>query len=174
MKYQRAFVVFLIFLTSTAAIAEEQNLQGYGRTKWGMTLSQVLAVEDRAKEQIPAGVYAGDLISRAIIPAVNIDGSVYKVLYLFSRKEGALKQVNLVFKGEYVYSGSYYSMQRLLVAKYGTPKLKQEEGASMRSRWIVGQTVVELSLVILSSIRVRNLFITYQPLSSVINNASDL
>lgn len=119
------------------------NLEGYGKSKWGMSPNQVIAAENgRAHLINPPLKYNGALGSVGI-DKVNIGYHDFKVVYQFEGDR--LTQVivqSLEDKNSGINKRAFTDVESLLTQKYGQPNFKNE---GTKVVWNEPGTSIELS-----------------------------
>lgn len=139
---QLVLSLFFCLLFPAIAFAGEK-MEGYGKSRWGMTPSQVVLAENgRAHFINPPAKYNAALGSVGI-DKVSIGYHDFKVVYQFTNEH--LTQV-IVQSIENMNSGiniqSFMNVESLLTQKYGQPSFKAE-GENVV--WNQPGTTIELS-----------------------------
>ena len=147
------------------------DLDGYGKTAWGMTEDEVLRAETpRAERRERPGILVGGRTATIRIKEIRTQAGKFGADFIFEDSNRRLIQVNLTSLGEKdarASSQAFSVLKKLLTEKYGTPKL--ENGLSEVASWKLGKTIIEL--VNLESDRVSSLVIvSYQ--SAMVGNVA--
>jgi hypothetical protein len=122
------------------------DLDGYGRTAWGMTEDEVLSAETpRAERRERPGIFVGGRTATLRIKELQTLAGKFCADFIFEDSNRRLIQVNLTSLGEKKYRVSpeaFSVLKKLLTEKYGAPKL--ENGLSEVASWKLGRTIIEL------------------------------
>jgi hypothetical protein len=123
------------------------DLDGYGKTAWGMTEDEVLRAETpRVERRERPGILVGGNTATLRIKEVRTQAGKFSADFIFEDSSGRLTQVNLTSLGKEDARESWQAfcvLKRLLTEKYGTPKL--ENGLSEGASWELGRTIIELA-----------------------------
>jgi hypothetical protein len=164
MKKYILAVLFFMFLPMHALASNDLN--GYGKSIWGMSPSEVLSAEGpRASVVSPPMKYV-DSLGMVSIDNVVIGTDNFSVVFIFT--DNKLTQVNVEseetrkdFKNEMVFKNT----ESLLTQKYGIPTYK-EHGKNVV--WTLNKTTVELKDIM------NQILVKYTPSSTVEAAASNL
>jgi hypothetical protein len=122
------------------------DLDGYGKTAWGMTEDEVLWAETPRAERLERpGIFVGGRTATLRIKELRTPAGRFGADFIFEDSNRRLIQVNLTSLDERNHRGSpqaFSVLKKLLTEKYGTPKL--ENGLSEVASWEVGKTIIEL------------------------------
>jgi len=122
------------------------DLDGYGKTAWGMTEDEVLRAETpRAERLEKPGIFVGGRTGTLRIKELQTRAGKFGADFIFEDSNRRLIQVNLTSLVEKNHRGSpqaFSVLKKLLTEKYGTPKL--ENGLYEIASWKVGKTIIEL------------------------------
>jgi hypothetical protein len=148
------------------------DLDGYGKTAWGMTEDEVLGVETpRVERRERPGILVGGSTATLRIKDLRTQAGRFSADFIFEDSNGRLTQVNLTSLGENdacASSQAFSVLKKLLTEKYGTPKL--ENDLSEVASWRLGKTIIELAN--LESDRVSSLVVVCYKSTKVGNVAS--
>lgn len=139
---KRIFLVVLLMIISSASYAE--TMEGYGKSKWGMTPQQVVMAESGKAHLLENPIKYKGKLGLVAIDSVEIGSSSYEVNYLFDGSD-KLVQVNVSAKEEknhLINEDNFKSAESLLTQKYGTPKYRDE---GVKLIWNPKGTTIELS-----------------------------
>ncbi|OGN93760.1 MAG: hypothetical protein A2Z75_06620 [Chloroflexi bacterium RBG_13_50_10] len=122
------------------------DLDGYGKTAWGMTEDEVLRAETPRAERLERpGIFVGGRAATLRIKELQTRAGKFGADFIFEDSSRRLIQVNLTSFDEKNHRGrpqAFSVLKKLLTEKYGAPKL--ENGLSEVASWKVGKTVIEL------------------------------
>jgi len=122
------------------------DLDGYGRTAWGMTEDEVLRAEaPRAERLERPGVLVGRKTAAIGIKGIRTEAGKFCADFIFDDSNGRLVQVNLTGLDKRDPGADWQAfslLKRRLTERYGTPKL--ENGLGEVASWGLGRTIVEL------------------------------
>lgn len=125
-------------------------MNGYGKSQWGMTPTQVVSAENgRAHLITPPLSYKGAL-GAVGIDKVDIGYHDFKVVYQFANDR--LIQVivqSLEEKNSGINKRAFSDVESLLTQKYGQPKFKDE---GKKIVWNLSGTTIELSHFLIENI----------------------
>lgn len=153
------------------SVTPPTKTEGYGKTRWGMTVSQVLTTNSRIKRVTGEhDSFSGGIDGTLSIKDVTIGSLPHKFDVVFGFKNGRLALVLVSFdsKSQYCQYDWYLdSIRKDLMAKYGTPYIS---GAG-EAEWNSGKTQVSLSYFVIDGSKFRlpcseHLGIAYQPTAS--------
>lgn len=143
MKIYKVLLCAVLCLTSASSFAE--RMQGYGKTNWGMTPTEVLQAEQgRAHLVNPPAKYKNSL-GMVSVDKLEIGGHLFKVVYQFT--DNKLSQVlvqGLEEKNSGINRNTFASLESLLTQKYGQSNFKDE---GKRVTWKRDGTSIELTLL---------------------------
>jgi len=151
----RALVTIALLAASTSAAAVE--IDGWDKTRWGMTPEEVIAVLPgtgihRISEPKIATPRPGEALLR--IDDLDVAGHKLAVRFLFTWGTHRLNIVNLTLEREanpLVVEGAFRDLKKALVEKYGPATYRHEDrneaATSDQVSWRLGKTSVELSLL---------------------------
>ncbi|MGS7189328.1 hypothetical protein ACQ7NX_00690 [Enterobacter cloacae subsp. dissolvens] len=141
MKIYKVLLCVVLCLTSASSFAE--RMQGYGKTSWGMTPTEVLQAEQgRAHLVNPPAKYKNSL-GMVSVDKLEIGSHLFKVVYQFT--DNKLSQVlvqGLEEKNSGINRNTFASLESLLTQKYGQPNFKEE---GKRVTWKREGTSIELT-----------------------------
>jgi hypothetical protein len=122
------------------------DLDGYGKTAWGMTEDEVLRAETPRAERLERpGILAGGRTGTLRIKELRTRAGKFCADFIFEDSNQRLVQVNLTSldeKNPRAGSEAFSILKKLLTERYGTPKV--ENGLSEVASWKVGKTIIEL------------------------------
>jgi hypothetical protein len=122
------------------------DLDGFGKTAWGMTEDEVLEAEaPRAERRERPGELVGGRTATLCIKEVRTRAGMFSADFIFEDSDLRLIQVNLTSLDRMnprAGSQAFSILKQLLTEMYGTPKL--ENGLSEIASWKLGKTIVEL------------------------------
>jgi hypothetical protein len=122
------------------------DLDGYGRTAWGMTEDEVLRADaPRAEWRERSEILVGGRTATIRIKELGTQAGEFGADFIFEDSNRRLIQVNLTSLGEKdarASSQAFSVLKKLLTEEYGTPKL--ENGLSEIASWRVGKTIIQL------------------------------
>ena len=125
-------IIFCLPFISTSLFAETDIL-GWGKAKWGMTLSQIAKLYDIKGLGVRGEHYACELKEK-----IKIQGHDFIVIFWFDEPSpsGKLYQVALVAQEKISDSNMFRSVLGLLIEKYGKPDSYQLKSFSKTSLWL--------------------------------------
>ena len=122
------------------------DLDGYGKTAWGMTEDEVLRAETPRAERLERpGIFVGGRTATLRIKEVRTQAGKFGADFIFEDSNRRLVQVNLTSldeKNPHAGSQAFCVLKKILTERYGTPKV--ENGLSEVALWKVGKTIIEL------------------------------
>ena len=140
-------VLVMVMVALSGLVRAETDIKGWGKTKWGMTESELV------------GIYAGKIQkSKVENPAIKMEMKGVKVLgYDFTvqfgfDQNGRLKET-ILFPGNDSIStqGLFSSLEKELTDKYGKPayrdKKKSSLGLEFESGWRLSSTSIQLGFL---------------------------
>lgn len=123
------------------------ELDGYGKTAWGMTEDEVLRAETPRAERLERpGIFAGGRTATLRIKELQTPAGKFDADFIFEDSSRRLIQVNLTSldrKNPRANSQAFSLLKKLLTEKYGTTKL--ENGLYEIASWKLGKTIIELA-----------------------------
>jgi hypothetical protein len=143
--------IFLTLVISWAAMAAGDNarpkdVEGYSKTRWGMTDDEILAALPgqavRLTAPLPKRSYAGGIIANIGIEDLEIAHTKY-TLHFVPGKDGKLFRVRIapVNRG---YAIHFQALEAILTEKYGPPSYKSVAGNHMVAKWNFPSTTIDL------------------------------
>lgn len=157
MKRMIFIVLFSLFLSANVSA---EDINGYGKAKWGMSPEAVMSSEaGRAKMLNPPEKFKGAL-GMVSIGSIDIASQNFSVIYLFDSNN--LVQVNVSShedKNELVNKDTFNRIESLLIQKYGAPthQIKNESVV-----WKLKSTTISLSHINIKNV-VSRIVISYKP-----------
>jgi hypothetical protein len=122
------------------------DLDGYGKTAWGMTEDEVLRAETPRAERLERpGIFVGGRTATLPIKKLQTHAGKFNADFIFEDSNRRLVQVNLTSldeKNPRAGSEAFSILKKLLTERYGMPKV--ENGLSEVASWKVGKTIIEL------------------------------
>lgn len=143
---------------------------GYGKTKWNMKPSEVVAAQGNGAHLIAPEKYKGS-VGKVRIDKVDIGSGLYNVNFLFDDSD-RLVQTNVTSveqMNEGIIVRQFDTLNQLLTQKYGKPEFANADSVT----WKLPSTTVELSKVVISGIMAQTA-IRYIPTSRVAQDTSNL
>lgn len=142
-------IVLIIFFSVSSFFSKD--LSGYGKSKWGMTVEEVLKSENAELSQW------GSLDGERLIKNdyVKIGNDDYSLIYSFDENSKKLIRVSLLLSDMKYASLIFKDIENKLIIKYGEPLHSKPFKRDMvfryewfeyaESIWVVGETKVEVS-----------------------------
>ena len=149
-------ILSLLLISPILAFA---NGAGYGKTTWGMSPQEVVAVESNRATLIEPKKYSGAW-GKVQINNVSIGSGSYTVDFLFDESD-KLVQTNV--------TSNEKTLSQLLTQKYGTPQFQSSDSVT----WKTADTTIELKKLIVGSV-IAQTSIRYIPNSKVVVDTSNL
>ena len=168
---------------------DPRNIEGFGKTRWGMTEQEVFDAEkervERLDEPVPFGASGKPPIGIAtmVIKRFEIDRREYEAFFLFDSKDHRLVRVlirSLVTDDAIRNDQRFVSIEKLLTEKYGPPTFstsrKQRSESSQKSvaSWKLSTTSIELEHSVIAIADGSLLTLVYQPVETSEETASGL
>lgn len=116
----------LVILIGNPCLAQD----GYGKTRWGMSVDQVLAMEPQAHKTEKPNSWADGSKGLLVIDSVAVDYLKFSLSFAFLNSELVLVQLNNSKKGaDSCYDGQliFTRIKELLVIKYGKPDYEHND-----------------------------------------------
>ena len=172
-KIATSIVCFSLLICNAFAETSPKDIEGYGQTKWGMTLDQAIDAEEGRVERLDKPEKYKNGIGLASIKNIEINNSKFKVSYIFDEVKSELQQVSVVSlerKNHLINASTFSSLNKLLTEKYGEPSFKEELKVSS---WKLSKTTIELTYMNIPGV-VTVVGVTYTPSKTRKNIAKDL
>lgn len=158
MKIIKVFLCAVLLISTGNVFAE--RMQGYGKTSWGMTPSEVVQAEQgRAHLVSPPTKYKNSL-GMVAVDKIDIGSSLFKVVYQFENNK--LSQVlvqGLEDKNVGINRNTFATLDSLLTQKYGQPSFRED---GRRVVWKQDGTSIELSHLMIEGV-VSMVTVAYMP-----------
>ena len=161
----------LLFVFLSFSVGAE-TLDGYGKSKWGMSPQQVVEAEGGRAHLLKTPVKYFNSFGKVSINSVEIGSSDYEVIYLFD-KENKLVQVNVSSKekeNNLIHDSNFKTVESLLTQKYGAPTYRE---GGVKSMWNMKGTTIELEHIYVANV-VTQLTISYVPEAVTKNNTNNI
>lgn len=158
---------FICFILPIIAIAKGI---GYGKTEWGMSPSEVVAIENTSAVLIKPEQFKGAW-GKARINNINIGGDEYTVTFLFDDAD-KLIQTNLVSNNKNsasIATMRFNSLHELLNQKYGEPIYRSVDKVT----WKTAETTIELRKIVIPRVLTQT-SVRYVPNGSLDEDTSKL
>jgi len=160
-------ILSLLLISPILAFA---NGAGYGKTTWGMSPQEVVAVESNRATLIEPKKYSGAW-GKVQINNVSIGSGSYTVDFLFDEYD-KLVQTNVTSNEKRnigIANNNFKTLSQLLTQKYGTPQFQSSDSVT----WKTADTTIELKKLIVGSV-IAQTSIRYIPNSKVVVDTSNL
>ena len=160
-------ILSLLLISPILAFA---NGAGYGKTTWGMSPQEVVAVESNRATLIEPKKYSGAW-GKVQINNVSIGTPSYTVDFLFDESD-KLVQTNVTSNEKRnigIANNNFKTLSQLLTQKYGTPQFQSSDSVT----WKTADTTIELKKLIVGSV-IAQTSIRYIPNSKVVVDTSNL
>jgi hypothetical protein len=155
--FKRIYGVLLVAFLAGAAFAgpENQNVEGWRTTKWGMSPPQVLAALKGEAKALPKQESLGELVGLVEIPALQLEDETFEVKMYFAKPGFGLKKIVLNLAKKPKLPGQFFAKwERNLIEKYGQPDASSDDSqpalgpqAVVKKRsWKRGSTRIEFSM----------------------------
>lgn len=135
-------------------LAQPKDVEGWGKTKWGMTEEQLLNIFEGQVERLPRNEECHGGCATLRINDMEIEGSHFKVYLHLNYTTNKLDHVAIEPEGEHMDDAAFDSLIRMLIQKYGAPTSQKDDknifGQTKKRTWIFPSTVIELSWMELS------------------------
>ena len=139
--------ILMLFISTGSLMAEDglKNIDGYGKTTWGMNPEAVQSVEritllDNQKK------YKNGWIGMARIEELEIAGAKFSCDFIFGDNlEKPLRQVYIEGKeqaNKFINVGTFSKIEKLLTEKYGPPIFKDD---GEKISWRLGKTTIDIT-----------------------------
>ena len=141
-----AFSVLLLGgCASHAATTDQSNINGYGKTTWGMTPDQVLNAEAPEAKRVENPEPLGDLTSAVVIGEIQLGTDKFTAQFYFDsdRRLQTVVVTCLEKKNLQANALTFSFLEKLFTSKYGFPTYR-EGGTRPRVFWELPQTTVRL------------------------------
>lgn len=172
MKY---FVLSFLLWLMVPVYADDsyQDIQGYDKTDWNMSVDEVKRAEHpKVVEVSPPEVFKTGVALLAI-NEIEIASNKFKVLFLFDEASGKLSQVNIKgyeSKNAGINALVFSSLEKLLTEKYGTPSYKND---GREVSWKLSKTTIVLSHLNIPRV-ISQVTVMYKPISATDSASSSL
>lgn len=136
------FLLAWVFLLISSTCFAQQML-GYSNTKWGMSPSDVINIEDGRAHALPKAENYKNMFGKVSIDRVNIGSGDYRVTFLFDKRD-RLVQTNVSSfeqKNAGINQDNFRMLNSLLTQKYGQPVYSEKDTKSV---WNLDGTSIEL------------------------------
>ena len=160
-------ILSLLLISPILAFA---NGAGYGKTTWGMSPQEVVAVESNRATLIEPKKYSGAW-GKVQINNVSIGSGSYTVDFLFDESD-KLVQTNVTSNEKRnigIANNNFKTLSQLLTQKYGTPQFQSSDSVT----WKTADTTIELKKLIVGNVMAQTI-IRYIPNSKVTADTSNL
>lgn len=144
--------------------------EGYGKTVWGMSPTEVVNAESGRAVLIEPQKYSGSW-GKVKIENVSISSGIYTVNFLFDESD-KLIQTNVVSNEKSnigIANSRFNTLSQLLTQKYGEPQFKSGDSVT----WKTVDTTIELKKLIVGNILAQT-SVRYIPNSKVDADTSNL
>lgn len=124
------FVNGIVFVGQAQSGDETRDINGYGKTVWGMSADEVLNTEPDRVEKLDKPEKFNMSVAILGIKEIQIGSNKFRARFLFADKDKKLIQVNLMSfeqNNPGINSRIFSSIEQLLTEKYGVPTYKQEK-----------------------------------------------
>jgi hypothetical protein len=129
--------------------AEPSELEGWDKSKWGMTEDEILEAFKGEVKKLPKPEDFKFAYANLWIPKFKIDSQEFNVYFQMGKETKKLEQVRIEAKGTYLV-GVFGHLEQLLTQKYGPPVYKDTEKTPMlrmvttKRQWNLPKTVIRL------------------------------
>jgi hypothetical protein len=142
----------LILLTAPAAVCQPQDVQGWTRIKWGMTISEAReAFQGHVSDSRVATPPDALLVERFIVNDLQIGRITAEAAVETERDANAVVAVRLRATGAagQTRTSTYSTLKHLLIMKYGAPQNEDHSpygngGTDSRVLWLFPSTSITL------------------------------
>lgn len=167
----KRFLSLMLVLFTMSVISQTTVLPGWDRTKWGMSLDEVLKVYAGTAVQAQSGDARKPGRAWITLQPLMIGGRGFKAALSLDKTKG-LDLVTLSPMEQEKSTGApparsalFVMLDQDLTGKYGPPK-DSNDGDSMATHyWVVDVTTIELTILAAKEGQPIQLFIKYKPLS---------
>lgn len=172
----RNIVAMLLLIGGcTAQTADDPKLiEGYGKTKWGMTPDEVVVSEaPRAEKLKKPEKYADNTVALVKIHDLQIGATEVTASFFFGESGQKLEQVvlaGIAMHSDIANAISFTAIEKLLTEKYGPPTFRE---AGKTAFWKLPKTSIDLTHSHIPGL-VSLLTITYSPPTSADNTGKNL
>jgi hypothetical protein len=165
MKKVLLIILLFVLYASNYAFGQPKDVEGWNKTRWGMTKNKVLkAFEGKATAIEKPKKYEGlskqrDAYALVVLDEIEIGGDKYTVDFVFDDSDKKLIMVIISIKGKRPSELQFSSLEQMLTEKYGSPSFAKDtrkpdkrlrggvvlEGSDLLERaWNFPSTIIEL------------------------------
>jgi hypothetical protein len=141
------------------------DVLGWHETRWGMTPAEVCAAVGQELRSLPKREEYKELYADYFIPAIDIAGEKFQVVFQMSASSGCLSQVVVRLESDPSFANEalFQSVRSLLAKKYGAATLRTGQlPDNAVARWVFPTTTVEIRNLFVAGI-ISQVSIIYRP-----------